>query len=44
MRKGCDLDLNLGGNYPYVTSRNVSTSQLFADSEISSERLLQTII
>ena len=25
--QGCDLDLNHSGNYPYVTSRNVSTSQ-----------------
>lgn len=31
-------------NYPYVTSRNVSTSQLLADSGISPERLLQTIM
>ena len=42
--QGCDLDLNHSGNYPYVTSRNVSTSQLLADSGISSERLLQTIM
>ena len=42
--QGCDLDLNHSGNYPYVTSRNVSTSQLLADSGISPERLLQTII
>lgn len=42
--QGCDLDLNHSGNYPYVTSRNVSTSQLLADSGISAERLLQTIM
>ncbi len=42
--QGCDLDLNHSGNYPYVTSRNVSTSQLFADSGISSECLLETIM
>ena len=42
--QGCDLDLNHSGNYPHVTSRNVSTSQLLADSGISSERLLQTIM
>ncbi len=42
--QGCDLDLNHSGNYPYVTSRNVSTSQLLADSGISPERLLQTIM
>ena len=42
--QGCDLYLNHSGNYPYVTSRNVSTSQLLADSGISAERLLQTII
>lgn len=42
--QGCDLDLNHSGNYPFVTSRNVSTSQLLADSGISSERLLQTIM
>ena len=42
--QGCDLDLNHSGNYPYVTSRNVSTTQLLADSGISAERLLQTIM
>ncbi len=42
--QGCDLDLNHSGNWPYVTSRNVSTSQLLADSGISPERLLQTIM
>lgn len=42
--QGCDLDLNHSGNYPFVTSRNVSTSQLLADSGISPERLLQTIM
>lgn len=42
--QGCDLDLNHSGNYPYVTSRNVSTTQLLADSGISAERLLQTIL
>ncbi len=42
--QGCDLSLNHSGNYPYVTSRNVSTAQLLAYSGISSERLLQTIM
>ncbi len=42
--QGCDLDLNHSGNYPFVTSRNVSTAQLLADTGISSERLLQTIM
>ncbi len=42
--QGCDLSLNFSGNYPYVTSRNVSTAQLLADSGISPERLLQTIM
>lgn len=42
--QGCDLDLNHSGNYPYVTSRNVSTAQLLADSGVSPERLLQTIM
>lgn len=42
--QGCDLDLNHSGNYPYVTSRNVSTTQLLSDSGISAERLLQTIM
>ena len=42
--QGCDLSLNYSGNYPYVTSRNVSTAQLLADSGISPERLLQTIM
>lgn len=42
--QGCDLSLNHSGNYPYVTSRNVSVSQLLADSGIPPERLLQTIM
>lgn len=42
--QGCDLSLNHSGNYPYVTSRNVSTSQLLADTGISPERLLETIM
>lgn len=42
--QGCDLSLNHSGNYPYVTSRNVSVSQLLADSAIPPERLLQTIM
>ncbi len=42
--QGCDLSLNYSGNYPYVTSRNVSVSQLLADSGIPPERLLQTIM
>ena len=42
--QGCDLDLNHSGNYPYVTSRNVSTAQLLADSGIPPERLLETIM
>lgn len=42
--QGCDLSINHSGNYPYVTSRNVSTSQLLADSGISPERLFETIM
>ena len=42
--QGCDLSLNHSGNYPYVTSRNVSTAQLLADCGISPEHLLQTIM
>lgn len=42
--QGCDLSLNHSGNYPYVTSRNVSTAQLLADSGISPEKLLDTIM
>lgn len=42
--QGCDLCLNHSGNYPYVTSRNVSTTALLADSGISAERLLETIM
>lgn len=42
--QGCDLSLNHSGNYPYVTSRNVSTAQLFADSGISIDRNLETIM
>lgn len=42
--QGCDLDLNHSDNYPNTTSRNVSTTQFLADSGISAERLLQTIM
>lgn len=42
--QGCDLDLNHSGNYPHTTSRQVSTAQLLADSGISHERCLQTIM
>lgn len=42
--QGCDLCLNHSGNYPYVTSRNVSTAQLLADAGISAERLLGTLM
>ncbi len=42
--QGCDLSLNFSGNYPYVTSRNVSTMQLMADSGIPGEALLGTIM
>lgn len=42
--QGCDLSLNYSGNYPYVTSRNVSTAQLLADSGIPPKRLLETIM
>ncbi len=42
--QGADLSLNHSGNYPYVTSRNVSTSQLLADSGISPLRLLDTLM
>ena len=42
--QGCDLDLNHSGNHPYVTSRNISTTQMLADTGISAERLLQTIM
>ena len=42
--QGCDLSLNHSGNYPYVTSRNVSTAQLLADCGISVDRLLETIM
>lgn len=42
--QGCDLCLNHSGNYPHVTCRNVSTTQMLADSGISAERLLQTIM
>ncbi|MDE5888996.1 MAG: adenylosuccinate synthetase, partial [Bacilli bacterium] len=42
--QGCDLSLNFSGNYPYVTSRNVSTTQLLSDSGIPGEALLGTIM
>ena len=41
--QGCDLDLD-SDNYPYVTSRPISTSQLLSYSKISPKRLLQTIM
>lgn len=42
--QGCDLSLNHSSNFPHTTCRNVSTAQLLADSGISPERLLQTIM
>lgn len=45
--QGCGLCLNHSGNGPDMrntTSRNVSTTQLLADSGIAAERLLQTIM
>ena len=42
--QGCDLSINHSGNYPYTTSRNVSTMQLLSDSGIPADRLLQTIM
>lgn len=42
--QGCDLSINFSGNYPFVTSRNVSTAQLLADSGIPASRLLETIM
>lgn len=42
--QGCDLSLNHSSNYPFVTSRNVSASQLLADSGISPSRHLGTIL
>lgn len=42
--QGCDLSINHSGNYPFTTSRNVSTMQLLADTGISAERLYGTIM
>lgn len=42
--QGCDLSLNFSGNYPYVTSRNVSTTQMLADSGIPATSLLGTLM
>ena len=42
--QGCDLDINHSGHYPNTVCREVSTTQLLADSGISAERLLQTIM
>ncbi|MFI3260526.1 MAG: adenylosuccinate synthetase [bacterium] len=42
--QGCDLSINHSGNYPYTTSRNVSTTQMLADCGIPAERLLETIM
>lgn len=42
--QGCDLSLNFSGNYPYVTSRNVSVPQMFSDSGIAQTRLMSTIM
>ncbi len=41
--QGCDLSLN-SNSYPYVTGRDISTSQFLDYSKISPERLLQTIM
>lgn len=42
--QGCDLSLNHSGNYPFTTSRNVSTMQMLADTGISADRLYKTIM
>lgn len=42
--QGCGLSLNYSGHYPYVTSRDISTTQFLNYSGISAERLLQTIM
>ena len=33
--QGCDLCLNHSGNYPSTTHKNISSSQMIADSGIS---------
>ena len=42
--QGCSLSINFSGNYPHVTSRNVSASQLLADSGISPFRVGEIIM
>lgn len=42
--QGCDLSLNFSGNYPFVTSRNVCTTQLLSDSSLPAESLHGTIM
>lgn len=42
--QGVQLSLNHSGNYPHVTSRNVSVMQLLADSGISPRRLYESIM
>ncbi|MCX4365187.1 MAG: adenylosuccinate synthetase [Bacilli bacterium] len=42
--QGCGLSLNHSGNYPYVTSRNVSISRLLDDTGISPSRHLENIM
>ncbi len=42
--QGALLGLNHSGNYPYTTSRDISTSRMMADSGISPERLYGTLM
>lgn len=42
--QGCDLCLNHSGNYPSTTHKNISSSQMIADSGISPLDVLQTIM
>lgn len=42
--QGCDLSLNFSSNHPYVTSRNVSTTQMLSDSGLPANRLFGTIM
>ena len=42
--QGCDLDINHSGHYPHVTSRQISVTQMLADSGISLKHLKEIIM
>ena len=42
--QGCDLSQNFSNNYPYVTSRDVSSSRLISDTGLAPDNHFETIM